>query len=463
MKKKPNILIIISDQQNIDAIAAYKDHFKHKAYHCHWVKTPNMDKLVRGGYSFLESHSCNPVSSPARAAVFTGRYTTETGMTHNNIGIDKSIPNMGQWFEQHSDYNRVYCGKWHAGGKWSYPDTEGPRKIPGFDTIPVAVSGAGDFNDFQVSGALSGYIRNYNDEKPFLAVAGLMNPHDICYWITKLNGKKLVPKDDLFRLKDARPPLPPNNDLDYGEPGSHSKEDRNEDEWKNYLYDYQRMIEKLDTDVGRLMEAVDSRKDDTLIILTSDHGEGSARHKRVQKWHPFEQAVKVPLVFCLPGKVKENIRDDENIVSGVDIMPTVCEYAGISTPDLCRGKSLKDLIEGINPNDKRDTAFIEFLYTKRVVRHKAFKYVKFYDYSKNKLKPYVRKTDGEPEKFQQGRADERYKKSDKVLLFNIKDDPWEMNNLAEDKKYAETIKKLDDLLVEKYEKTIIPGENFDRN
>jgi hypothetical protein len=156
-KRKPNILIIISDQQGIDTMAAYKEHFKHEAYLGHWLKTPNFDRMVAGGYSFLESHSTNPVCCPARSSLFTGRYSSETGVTYNNIGIDQQVPNMGEWFEQNSNYNRVYCGKWHAGGQWNYPDVEGDRKIPGFETIPVGVSGTGDFNDFQVAGALKGF------------------------------------------------------------------------------------------------------------------------------------------------------------------------------------------------------------------------------------------------------------------------------------------------------------------
>lgn len=461
--KKPNILIIISDQQNIDAIAAYKSQFKDKAYHCHWIKTPHMDKLVYKGYSFMESHCVNPVSGPARGSLFTGRYSVETGMFRNNIGIDKLLPNMGQWFESNADYRRLYCGKWHAGGMWSYPDVEGPRKIPGFETIPVGVTATGDYNDFQVAGALSGFIRNNTDDKPFLAVAGLMNPHDICYWIPVLWGERLVAEDDHFNLQDKRPPLPPNHDIDFEEPFAHSKVDYTTDQWKNYLYDYQRMIERLDTDIGRLVEAVESRKDDTLIIVTSDHGDGAARHKRVQKWHPFEQAVKVPLIFYLPGKVKEHVIDDTNIVTGLDIMPTVCDFAGIPSPPNCRGNSLKDIVEGKPSSTKHDLVICEILNTTRMVRHGDFKYVKHYRYSGDREKPFVRKSDGISEKFVQCDGRERYEVMDKSLLFNIKEDPWETTNLADDPEYSAIIKKLDEVLAVDYEQVVIPGTNYDRN
>lgn len=463
MKKKPNILIIVSDQQGIDTIAAYKKHFFHEAYLCHWLKTPNFDRMVEGGYSFLESHSTNPVSCPARSSIFTGRYSTETGVTYNNIGIDKQIPNMGEWFEAHSGYKRVYCGKWHAGGVWNYPDINGNRKIPGFDIIPVGVSATGDFNDFQVSGALKGYIMNYKDEKPFLAVAGLMNPHDICYWIPQLHGDKLVPKSDIFQLGNSRPPLPPNFEFKFEDPEPRQQVKYSEEEWRNYLYDYCRMIEKLDADLGRLLDAVDSRHDETLVIFTSDHGEGLARHKRVQKWHPFEQSVKVPFIAYMPGHIQQNIIDNERIVSGIDIMTTVCAYAGIPPPPGCLGRNLRALLENGETQDLLDQAFAEFRHTGRIVRKGDYKYVKIYEFSGEPDKPFVRIEDGTPEKFQKCAGSNRYKCKSNTLLFNLKNDPWELNNLASDKEYASKISELDTLLAEEWEKIIEPGTHFDRN
>lgn len=461
--KKPNILIIVSDQQGIDTISAYKSYFKHEAYFSHWLKTPNFDRMVAGGYSFLESHSTNPVCSPARSSIFTGRYSTETGLTYNNIGIDKDIPNMGQWFEKHSGYRRYYCGKWHAGGAWDYPDIEGNRKIPGFETIPVGVQGTGDFNDFQVSGAMKAFIMNYNDEQPFLAVAGLMNPHDICYWTPGLHGSKLVPGTDLFELADKRPPLPPNFNFNFNDPFKKKQIKFTNEEWRNYLYDYCRMIEKLDADLGRLLDAVDSREDETLVIFTSDHGEGSARHKRVQKWHPFEQSVKVPFIAYLPKRIKNGVTDTSNIVSGVDLMPTVCHYAGIQPPPGCMGRNLSNILETGISESRMDFAFVEFQYTGRVVRKGDFKYVKIYEYSGNSDLPFVRISDGQPEKFVPCEGSRRYKTKPEQLLFNLKEDPWETRNLAEYPTYGKMLKELDQFLADEWEKKIVPGTHFDRN
>ena len=462
-KKKPNILIIISDQQGIDTIGAYKEYFGHRAYLCHWLKTPNFDRMVAGGYSFIESNSTNPVSCPARSSVFTGRYSTETGVTYNNIGIDKKVPNMGEWFEANADYNRVYCGKWHVGGQWNYPDLEGARKIPGFETIPVGVNGTGDFNDFQVSGAMKGYIMNYNEEKPFLAVAGLMNPHDICYWTPQLHGEKLVPKSDIFGSGNYCPPLPPNHNFSFVDPFPKQQVKFTPAEWQNYLYDYCRMIEKLDADLGRLLDAVDSRNDETLVIFTSDHGEGAARHRRVQKWHPFEQSVRVPFIVYMPGHLKNNFVDQKNIVSGIDLMTTVCEFAGIPAPPGSKGRPLKKLLETGISTAVMDYSFSEFQHTGRVVRKGDFKYVKIYNYSGNPDQPFVRLEDGKPEKFRPCAGSSRYETLPDKLLFNLKKDPWELNDLSADPAFSGKMSELDLLLAEEWEKSIDPGTHFDRN
>jgi len=464
MDKKPNILIVVTDQQNIDSIGAYRYHFSNEEYGSHWVKTPNIDRMVASGYSFMESHSANPVSCPARSCLFTGRYSTETGVTYNNIGIDKNVPNMGQWFEKNSSYDRVYCGKWHAGGKWNYPDVEGNRKIPGFDTIPVGLAGTGDYNDFMVSGALSAYIRNHSPEKPFLAVAGLMNPHDICYWTGGLLGKELVPDTDHFKLGEDLPPLPPNYFVEFEDPEPRNQNlKRTEIEWRNYIHDYLRMVEKLDQDLGRMLEAVDSREDETLVVLTADHGEGAGRHRRVQKWHPFEQSVKVPLVFYMPGKVARDKQDTENIVSGLNLMPTVCDYAGIPKPSGCKVESLRNTIEGKPSEAAFETAIMEFKHIARIVRHKDFKYVKYYEFSGKQDEPFVRKSDGKAEKFVPCEGRERYRDSNRYLLFNIKEDPWETKDLSKDPDYKDKIREMDDILIEKFEQVIEPGYHYDRN
>lgn len=457
---KPNIVIILTDQQNIDTISAYQKHFTHEAHGCRWLSTPNLDRLSKRGVSFLESHSANPVCSPARSTLFTGRMSIETSVTRNNVGIDKDVPNMGQWFEANSDYARVYCGKWHAGGPWNYPLIAGDRKIPGFATLPGGARGTGDIADYQVSGAVGAFVRNYQEKDPFLIVAGLMNPHDICYWTPPLGGKVLVPDWDVFELGDALPPLPPNFDYDFPEPRPNRVTSFNEMNWRNYTYEYYRMVEKVDADVGRILDAVESRDDDTLIIFTSDHGEGAGRHMRVQKWHPYDESVRVPLIVSWPGQVAEDVIDTDHLVSGVDLMSTVCDFAGIPAPPHARGRSLKPLLQGDTPESWRDNVYAEIQHTGRMIRTADYKYVKFYAFSGNADKPFIDE-EGNAVQFEPGMG-HRYEEHPVRLLFDMKKDPWETNNLFEDTQYADVMEAHEKILREEYEAHLIPGETHTR-
>lgn len=462
MNNKKNILLIITDQQNIDTISAYKEYFKDKSSGVHYLNTPNLDKLVSGGYSFLLSHSANPVSCPARASIFTGRYSIENGVVFNNIGIDKNVKNLGEWLSVHGGYNCFYSGKWHAGGKWNYPAVSGNRKIPGFETIPIGEFPTGEHNDYQVSTAVRNFLDGYDSSNPFFIVAGLMNPHDICYWTMK--DRELTSSDELLDEKLDYPSLPPNNSYSFKEPKRLAQTRRvaNSTYWLNYSYDYYRMVEKVDLDIGRILNAVERRKDDTIVIFTSDHGEGLGRHSRVQKWHPYDQSVKVPLIFYSPGYINHSI-DTNHLVSGIDLFSTICDFAGVSVlPTGIRGASLKNLMtRGADEKfDEREFIVSEFMITGRVVRSKRYKYVKMYEYSGDNENPFV-KMDGTASKFTPtDRASEIYKSDPTVLLFDMIKDPWEMNNIAGD--MIDIVEKHESYLRE-WEKMIVPGIHYDRN
>lgn len=190
--RRPNFLFLLADQLGLDAISAHG---------CPDVNTPNIDRLVRRGVTFMESHSTNPVCSPARSSLFTGRMPTETGVVSNNRPIHASVPNMGQRFRPQG-YETVYCGKWHLPGGY-------PNQIPGFDVLPVG-GGQGDLVDSVVSRACEAYLKSRSRTTPFLAVASLLQPHDICYWAIK--GKALVPERLPFsQLAGRLPELPPNH------------------------------------------------------------------------------------------------------------------------------------------------------------------------------------------------------------------------------------------------------------
>ena len=472
--RRPNIVIIICDQMCLDAISAYQSVFKDKAHLCHWLNTPNLDRMIAGGTSFVESHTTDPVCCPARAALFTGRMPCENAVIHNNIGIDRTVTNLGQWMETHG-YRNIYCGKWHAGGAWDFPTVDGSRKIPGFETLPVASAGNGKVLDYEVSTSVSSFLYNYNDSKPFMIVAGMLNPHDQCFWTPGL-GRGLITADvDNYKLGDRLPVLPPNQDLSFSDDGIIAgglrvpPEKWGDMHWKNYIYDYLRQVETVDRDVGRILDAVDARQD-TVVLFTSDHGDNCGRHRGVQKGTPYEESIKVPLLFYGPG-IKAGQIDTAHLISHVDIMPTLCDFAGINPPENVRGMSLRPLLEGRPDAEWRDEVYYAFNKTGRAIRSTRYKYVMRYKYSGDSAptgsngefpeKPFVDKATGQPAKFEKGMGD-RYEKESIELLFDMVSDPWETTNLVGDSKYKTVLAEHRSRL-KTWEAKLETGTRFDRN
>ena len=159
----------------------------------------------------------------------------------------------------------------------------------------------------------------------------------------------------------------------------------------------------------------------------------------------------------------KQLTDDEinKILSAAKLAPTACNRQPF-TLLVVRGESLKNLITKGNDEkmDEREFIVSEFMITGRVVRSKRYKYVKMYDFSGDNENPFV-KMDGTSSKFiPTDRASEIYKSDPTVLLFDMINDPWEMNNIACD--MVDIVEKHESYLRE-WEKMIVPGIHYDRN
>jgi len=389
--KPPNILFIITDQLSMDAIAA------HGGLN---VATPNIDRLVQGGITFAESYSASPVCCPARVSMLTGRMASEHGVVSNTVLGVAGMPTIGEELMK-AGYHNEYFGKTHV------PGFDTSKGVTGFERV-VRAAGHAAIEDDLVSRTVESFIRGYKSEKPFFCVASFVHPHDICYW--HIHRAMLVPESMPFGdLASNLPGLPPNKDYDFAEPALLAKTRItafSDEQWRFYLYNYYRMVEMLDAEIGRVLDALDDsgHAADTLVVMTADHGEGGARHSRVQKWHPYEESAKVPLIARLPGVIPKGTRDTTHLVSGIDLFPTFCDFAGVSAPALPHGRSLKALMTG-KTCAWRDTLAIETQVVGRTIRSARYKYVK-------------------------------YKDDPVEMLFDMKTDPWETKNLATDRALA---------------------------
>jgi choline-sulfatase len=343
--------------------------------------------------------------------MFSGRMPSETGVIHNNLPIRAGIPNMGQALSQEG-YETIYCGKWHVPEGFT-------TEIPGFKVLPACVGGHGNVGDASVSRACEGYLRNRARTAPFLLVASFIQPHDICQWVSMhWNGPDELPYPE---LAERLPPLPPNFQYDPREPVKVNNGKRpswSEKQWRYYLWSYYRHVEMVDAEIGRVLQALEDcgEAENTVIVFTADHGEGRGRHQKVLKNSPYDEAIKVPLILSFPGRMAESKQDSAHLVSGLDIMPTVCDYAGVKMPEKVLGRSLRPIVEGKSV-DWRSLVVAEVQETGRVLRTMDYKYVKFQD--------------------------------DPVeQLFDMKNDPGEMKNLAAESKLAAVLEDHRKLLKE---------------
>ena len=333
---RPNILIVMTDQQFSDALSC---RIGRKYLH-----TPNMDSLAAAGTVFTRAYCPNPLCVPSRTSMFTGRYPAETGVeTNDTTPIDaRRFPVMGSIFRK-AGYNTAYFGKWHL----PYPQAD--TAVHGFETGGRTKMKGDD----GIAAAAAGFLRSVKTDAPFLAVTSLVNPHNICQWA---RGEDL-PDGAIAPLPPPEqcPPVRPNLEPQKNEPDIMTLMRRSYQstkmfpvgnfdvpKWRQYLWAYYRMIEKVDGLVGQVLGALRERKleENTLVVFLADHGDCQGAHRWNQKTVFYDEATRVPLILSYKGVTKPAV-SDALVHTGVDLIPTMCAYAGIPVPPELPGASLK--------------------------------------------------------------------------------------------------------------------------
>ena len=223
-----------------------------------------------------------------------------------------------------------------------------------------------------ISETVSDFLKTKNkDSDPFMLVVSYLNPHDICDYVDYLNYDNLsestkkskadkladvaqqveyaktlgYPSDEFF-AKHA-PPLPGNfgdtTPRPAGLKGRQKKFKEDEKIWRMHRWIYNRLIEQVDTGMGRVLAALKAQGLDanTIVVYLSDHGEMSAAHGMEQKSAPYGECQKVPFIFSGPG-IKKGVADNDTLtMTGIDMLPTLCELAGVAIPETLPGVSLK--------------------------------------------------------------------------------------------------------------------------
>jgi len=213
--------------------------------------------------------------------------------------------------------------------------------------------------------------------KPFLLVASFLNPHNICEWTRRIAGRKQVltcgeigeppPLEQL-------PPLPANFAPPQNEPdgmalmrqayqvdsGPFPVAKFSAADWRQQRWGYYRMIEKVDAEIDKVLAALRAAKleENTRIIFTADHGECAGAHGFNQKTVLYEESARVPLIVT--GKTVTSGRTSDKLVNtGIDLLPTMLDFAGLEIPEKLPGRSLIPLVRGQAVANWRDHVVVE--------------------------------------------------------------------------------------------------------
>ena len=416
-QQKPNVLFIMTDELSAETMSLNLG--------TKFIQTPNIDYLATHGVRFTNAYCANPLCVPSRSSIFTGRYPHELGIQNNDDTLidPNTFPSMGTIFKN-AGYETGYIGKWHL------PYDRNKDEDHGFTYISNKKGNGTD-------SMLPNYAQHFFEqkrEKPFLLVISFLNPHNICQWARgdKLPDGEIAIPPSLDQLPPLRAnALPSKNESAFMEMMRKSIQANpafpvgqfTDQKWREYIWSYYRLVEKVDVEIGRVLTLMRQKGLDknTLIVFTSDHGDLQGAHRWNQKTVFYEEASKVP--FIMSYKNGAQLKSDVFVQSGIDVLPTICDFAGIPIPASNKGKSMVKAFTQMNQLPNRDYIVVADKISQgepingikinpegRMLRNKQFKYW-IYDYG-----------------------------TDSEVLYDIVNDPGEMVNLIDDPNYASALK-----------------------
>jgi choline-sulfatase len=326
-------------------------------------------------------------------------------------------------------YETVHLGKTHDAGS-----LRGFRVVD-VEDVPVEAEPAWPVNydtlrDRGTSTQAVAYLQQREGDSPYLAVVDLQNPHNICGWV----GENAYEHEDV-PVSVPLPPLPDNFEtLDMASRPvpvqyiccSHNRLSQaapwNETNYRHYLAAYYHYVKRVDDEIGLILDALEARPDaaNTLIVFTSDHGDGMAVHRQVTKQvSMYDNTTRVPLSFAGAGVGGEDRAVGDALVSNLDLLPTLCAAAGLDVPDGLWGRSLVPWLSGGGGSphpyvvSEWHTEWGFTISPGRMVRTPQFKYVRYLE----------------------GRQEGLYEE-----LYDMQADPGETRNLVPDPAYGEPLK-----------------------
>ncbi len=430
--------------------------------HCYGneiIHTPNIDRLAAEGVRFDIAVTNNPVCMPARSIVLTGQYSrTCCGQLNNSVALSPDggwiMPEYPRRGRPHlkdptlpeilrsNDYHTAAIGKWHI-HSWphdvgfdyyliprvyhvhvgqKYTENGGPEFIPEGFTVDFEAEKVGEFLQSQKE-----------SNKPFFLYYNISPPHLPYFDIPERYKSMYRPEDMPIRENALINGKMPHDmqvfksyvyDRKYYDFGLPFTNELSDDFDLRHLYSlYYGSTTWVDDTVGKLLENIEKAglEEDTIVIFTSDHGDILGSHGRWQKARIYQECSRIPFVWRVPGTMKGNVVNKQ-VGSLVDIMPTLLDLVGIEIPEHVQGQNLASIIKGKSETLQQNHTFIESTIHGIAIRTPRYVFGKRLSSNNRDLN------------------------NERTLFFDLEEDPFELQNLADSTQHKNIHNELEKLL-----------------
>jgi len=413
-QKPPNVIFVLADEWRAQDVG-YNGNRD--------VITPNLDRLAGESLNLFNTISSCPVSSPYRGSLLTGQYPLTNGVFMNDVQLNPEAQTLSKVFRA-AGYNTAYIGKWHLSGHGRSSFIP-PERRQGFEYWKVLECTHNYFNSFywdnenvknkwegydayaQTADAIEYIHKKSRENRPFFIMLSWGPPH---------TPFDMAPErcKDLYRDKNLTLR------------GNIAAEDI--EKTRNHLIGYYGHITALDSCIGALQNAVTTAgiEENTIFIFTADHGAMVNSHGFRHKQVPYEESINVPFLIKYPVVSYWHGRTSELMFTTTDIMPTLLNLCDLKIPKTVEGENKSSVLLGDIKDRTREvliSCYQPFGQWSRSIGGKEYRGLRTKQYT------YVRDLNGP------------------WLLYDNKNDKYQMNNLVNKPEHARIQKDLDNRLM----------------